>query len=56
VEELSPAAAPVNTHSFAGFIPSGQGLTLVPFSAHRKRFLWERGLHVGVVYGVSRGC
>jgi len=26
-----------------------QGLTLVHFSAQRKRFVWDKGLHVGVV-------
>jgi hypothetical protein len=30
----------------------GQGLTLVHFSAQRKRFLWDRGC----VQGVYRGC
>jgi hypothetical protein len=32
--------------------PSGQGLTLVHFSAQRKRFLWNRGC----VWLLFRGC
>ena len=30
-------------------VGSGQGFTLVHFSAQRKRFLWDRGLHMKVV-------
>jgi hypothetical protein len=35
--------------------PSYQGLTLVHFSAQRKRFLWDRGCiyHLGVVQWMS---
>jgi hypothetical protein len=32
-----------------------QGLTLVHFSAQRKRFLWDRGASGGRIWGLSRG-
>jgi len=32
-----------------------QGLTLVHFSAQRKRFLWDRGYILGLFWGCS-GC
>jgi hypothetical protein len=31
-----------------------QGLTLVHFSAQHKRFLWDKGVHVGVIYEVFK--
>ena len=34
----------------------GQGLTLVHFSAQLKRFLRDRGVHLGFVLGVFRTC
>jgi len=33
-----------------------QGLTLVHFSAQRKRFLWDKGVHSGNVKGVFSRC
>ena len=31
-----------------------QGLTPVHFSAQHKRFLWDKGVHVGVIYEVFK--
>jgi hypothetical protein len=33
-----------------------QGLTLVHFSAHLERSLWDRGGRVGVVWPMLMGC
>jgi len=37
-------------------VASAQGLTLVHFSAQIKRFVWNRGLRLGLVHGVFVGC
>ena len=48
--------------TYASSTEHGQGLTLVHFSAHRERFLWDRGCIWGClgavqeVRGGIRGC
>jgi len=39
----------------AGDAGHGQGLTLVHFSAQRKRFLWDRGCMKGLPWGCLGG-